>query len=354
MNALHNQSCTRRDFLAAAVTAAVVARPVGLLADEPIDTIIDTHTHFYDPTRPQGVPFPGKDDKLLYRPVLPPEFQALTKPLQVTGTVIVEASPWVEDNQWVLDLADRNPFIVGLVGNLSPGTADFVKHLTRFSKNRRFRGIRIGHSALQAGLSEQAFLADIQRLVELTTSTYGPIDLFCSNAGILGGFGALELNDDQWRDVLDVNLMAHIRVARHLVPRMLERGGGYLLQTASAAGLLTQIGLAPYSVTKHAAIAFAEWLSITYGERGLRVSVLCPQAVRTGMTAGTTSGGVAGVDGMLEPDAVADVVVDGLDAEKFLILPHPEVAEYFQRKANDYDRWIAGMQRLQARFPGGM
>jgi NAD(P)-dependent dehydrogenase (short-subunit alcohol dehydrogenase family) len=195
---------------------------------------------------------------------------------------------------------------------------------------------------------------DLHALVDGAEARNGPIDLFCSNAGILGGFGAIELPDDEWQRVIDVNVMAHIRVARHLVPRMLERGEGYLLQTASAAGLLTQIGLAPYAVTKHAAVAFAEWLAITYGDRGIKVSVLCPQAVRTGMTAGTDSGGVAGVDGMLEPDAVADAVVAGLDEERFLILPHPEVAEYFRRKATDYDRWLTGMRRLQSRFPMGL
>jgi short-subunit dehydrogenase len=133
---------------------------------------------------------------------------------------------------------------------------------------------------------------------------------------------------------------------------MLERGGGYLLQTASAAGLLTQLGSAPYSVTKHAALALAEWLAITYGDAGLKVSVLAPQAVRTAMTAGVVDGGVAGVDGMLEPDDVAAAVVEGLDAETFLILPHPEVLEYFRRKASDYDRWLGGMRRLQTRFGG--
>jgi NAD(P)-dependent dehydrogenase (short-subunit alcohol dehydrogenase family) len=191
---------------------------------------------------------------------------------------------------------------------------------------------------------------DLRALVDGAEQRNGPIDLFCSNAGILGGFGSIELSDDEWQRVIDVNLMAHIRVARHLIPRMLDRGEGYLLQTASAAGLLTQIGLAPYSVTKHGAIAFAEWLAITYGDRGINVSVLCPQAVRTGMTAGTDNGGVAGVDGMLEPDAVADAVIAGLDTERFLILPHPEVAEYLTRKASDYDRWLAGMRRLQSRF----
>src|SRR6476469_3665782 len=131
---------------------------------------------------------------------------------------------------------------------------------------------------------------------------------------------------------------------------MVDRGGGYLLQTASAAGLLTQLGSAPYSVTKHAALALAECLAITYGEQGLKVSVLAPQAVRTAMIAGVADGGVAGVDGMLEPEAVADAVVAGIDAEAFLILPHPEVIEYFRRKGSDYDRWIRGMQRLQGRF----
>jgi short-subunit dehydrogenase len=144
--------------------------------------------------------------------------------------------------------------------------------------------------------------------------------------------------------------MAHVYAARIMVPRMVERGGGYLLQTASAAGLLTQIGSAPYSVTKHAALALAEWLAITFGDKGIKVSVLAPQAVNTAMTAGIENGGVAGVDGMLEPEAVADAVVLGLASEEFLILPHPEVLEYFRRKASDYDRWIGGMQRLQARF----
>ncbi len=191
---------------------------------------------------------------------------------------------------------------------------------------------------------------DLRALVDGAEERHGPIDVFCSNAGILGGFGAIELSDEEWQRVIDVNLMAHIRVARHLIPRMVERGEGYLLQTASAAGLLTQIGLAPYSVTKHGAVAFAEWLAITYGDRGIKVSVLCPQAVRTGMTAGTDNGGVAGVDGMLEPESVAGAVIEGLDDERFLILPHPEVIEYFRRKAADYDRWLAGMRRLQARF----
>lgn len=196
---------------------------------------------------------------------------------------------------------------------------------------------------------------DIRALVATAEDRFGPIDLFCSNAGIVVP-GGPDVSDEGWERSLGVNVMAHVYAARVLVPAMIERGGGYLLQTASAAGLLTQIGSAPYSVTKHAAVAFAEWLAITYGERGIKVSVLAPQAVRTAMTAGVENGGVAGVDGMLEPEAVADAVVAGLAAESFLILPHPEVLEYFRRKASDYERWIRGMQRLQARFGemGGM
>jgi NAD(P)-dependent dehydrogenase (short-subunit alcohol dehydrogenase family) len=194
--------------------------------------------------------------------------------------------------------------------------------------------------------------ADIAALINDAERDHGPIDLFCSNAGILV-IGGADVNDDDWRRILDVNVMAHVWIARHLVPRMLERGGGYLLATASAAGLLSQIGSAPYSVTKHAALAFAEWLAITYGDQGLLVSALCPQAVATNMTAGVDGGGVAGVDGMLSPADVADAVVAGLAAEQFLILPHPEVAEYFRRKAADYDRWLGGMRRLQARYFDG-
>jgi NAD(P)-dependent dehydrogenase (short-subunit alcohol dehydrogenase family) len=191
--------------------------------------------------------------------------------------------------------------------------------------------------------------AAVVELIEQAEAAFGPIELFCSNAGILVVGGA-EVPDEDWRRIFDVNVMSHVYGARHLVPRMIDRGGGHLLHTCSAAGLLTQIGSAPYSVTKHAALGFAEWLAVTYGDRGIVVSALCPQAVESKMTAGVEGGGVAGVDGMLTPAQVADVVVAGLADERFLILPHPEVAEYVRRKAADPDRWIAGMQRLQARF----
>jgi NAD(P)-dependent dehydrogenase (short-subunit alcohol dehydrogenase family) len=190
---------------------------------------------------------------------------------------------------------------------------------------------------------------EIERLIDVAEHDVGPIDLFCSNAGIFVP-GGIETNDELWRRTIDLNLMAHVWAARALVPRMIERGGGYLLHTASAAGLLSQIGSVTYSVSKHAVVSLAEFLSITYGEQGIKVSVLCPQAVRTNMTAGVENGGVAGVDGMLEPDDVASAVVAGLAEERFLILPHDTVLGYFQRKASDYDRWLAGMRRLQTRY----
>jgi short-subunit dehydrogenase len=145
--------------------------------------------------------------------------------------------------------------------------------------------------------------------------------------------------------------MAHVWAARHMVPRMAARGEGYLLNTASAAGLLSQIGSAPYAVTKHAAVGLAEWLAITHGDKGIRVSVLAPQAVRTAMTAGNPDG-VASVDGMIEPEAVAEACIRAIEAEDFLILPHPEVLEYMRRKTGDYNRWIGGMRKLQRRYTG--
>ena len=144
--------------------------------------------------------------------------------------------------------------------------------------------------------------------------------------------------------------MAHVYATRAALPEMLRRGDGYILNTASAAGLLTQIGSAPYAVTKHAAVAYAEWLAITYGGRGIKVSALCPQAVRTAMTANSVNGGVAGIDGMMEPEQLCDTVMKVLAEESFLILPHPEVLTYMQRKTSDYDRWLSGMKRLQERF----
>ena len=193
---------------------------------------------------------------------------------------------------------------------------------------------------------------DVVGLVERATAACGPIDLFCSNAGIITA-GGVELPDAEWQRIWNVNVLAHVYAARAVLPGMLARGAGYLLQTASAAGLLTQIGSAPYSVTKHAAVALAEWLAVTYGDAGIKVSCLCPQGVSTEMLR-QGSGGIADLlrETALTPEAVADAVVAGLAAEQFLILPHPEVAEYFRRKASDHDRWLRGMRRLQERFGG--
>ena len=198
--------------------------------------------------------------------------------------------------------------------------------------------------------------ADIKKLVERAEERFGPIDLFCSNAGIAVG-GGVEVPDETWQQIWDVNLMAHVWAARAVLPGMIARGEGYLLHTASAAGLLTNIGAAPYAVTKHAVVALAEWLSITHGDQGIKVSCLCPQGVRTNMLLGgdpndAATGSVL-LQGAIEPEDVAEAVVQGLAAERFLILPHPEVGEYFRRKADDYDRWLSGMRRLQARVSGG-
>ncbi len=191
--------------------------------------------------------------------------------------------------------------------------------------------------------------SEIEELVRSVESDSGAIDLFVSNAGI-GIAGGAEVEVDEWQRIWEINVMAHVNAANALLPSMLERGKGYLLNTCSAAGLLSQIGSAPYAVTKHAAVAFAEWLSITYGNRGVTVSVLCPQAVRTNMTAGTENGGVAGVDGMIEPEELAEVTIAGLREEAFLILPHEIVRTYYRRKGEDIDRWLAGMRRLADRF----
>jgi NAD(P)-dependent dehydrogenase (short-subunit alcohol dehydrogenase family) len=191
--------------------------------------------------------------------------------------------------------------------------------------------------------------ADMQQVVMMASMVNGPIDLFCSNAGIFTE-GGVNTSNEQWKQIIDVNVMAHVYAARAVLPAMIVRGEGYILTTASVAGLLSQIGSASYAVTKHAAVAFAEWLAITHGDQGIKVSCLCPQGVRTRMLLGDEGDKESFLKaGSVSVEEVAEAVIRGLDQEEFLILPHPEVLEYFRRKANDYDRWLRGMRKLQAR-----
>lgn len=188
-------------------------------------------------------------------------------------------------------------------------------------------------------------------LIERVEASLGPIELWCGNAGI-SRLGGVEQLDDEWNQVWNVNVMAHVIACRHLVPRWVERGSGHLLVTASAAGLLTNFGTASYAVTKHAAVGLAEWIAITHGDDGVRVSCLCPQGVRTPMT---ENEGAVAVDqvkalGLIEPEEVAAVTLDALREDRFLILPHPEVATYEQRRAGDRQRWLDGMRRMQRKL----
>jgi len=205
-------------------------------------------------------------------------------------------------------------------------------------------------------VGDVALEADVVDVIDQAEARFGPIDLYCANAGI-GVGGDLATPDSVWDQAFAVNVKAHYYAARRLVPGWVSRGEGYFLSTASAAGLLSQIGSAPYAVTKHAAVAFAEWLSITYGDAGVKVSCLCPQGVNTAMLSSSHAGaveplGIAAVRAggpVLEPELVAEEVVTALAQERFLVLPHGEVLEYWRRKSADYDRWITGMRRLQAR-----
>jgi NAD(P)-dependent dehydrogenase (short-subunit alcohol dehydrogenase family) len=196
----------------------------------------------------------------------------------------------------------------------------------------------------------------IQAMVAEVESRHGAVDLFCSNAGIIAGDGepwwATSASNDTWNAMWDIHVMAHVYAARACLPGMIERGSGYFLNTASAAGLLNQVGDAAYSTTKHAAIGFAESLSITHGDDGIGVSVLCPQAVATRMIGDVADGGSAGVDGVITPEQVADAAIKGMAEDKFLILPHESVVLYRERKTADYDRWLGGMRKLHRNFKG--
>ncbi|KRB86729.1 short-chain dehydrogenase [Sphingomonas sp. Root710] len=218
-------------------------------------------------------------------------------------------------------------------------------------------------AAVAAAIGGETVTLDVtdgQAMIDMVAdieSRHGGIDLFCSNAGVgepdTDEQNAASSPDDVWTRAWEVNVMAHVYAARAVIPGMRARGNGYFLNTVSAAGLLSQIGGAAYATTKHAAVGFAESLAITQGDQGIKVSILCPQAVDTAMLRkGDASSQAENIDGVLTPDQVADSVIRGLAAEVFLILPHPIVMTYMQRKAADYDRWIQGMRRLRARLGG--
>ena len=256
-----------------------------------------------------------------------------------------------------MELKDKSIVITGAARGIGRALAE------RFAKERP-RGILAvdvnGDSVRQTaamvdGLSMEADLsteAGVQAVVDRARQEFGEIDLFCSNAGIFTP-GGVELEDEDWEPIFKINFRAHLWAARALLPRMLERGEGYLLQTVSAAGVLSQIGSAPYAVTKHAALALAEWISMTYGDRGIKVSCICPQGVKTAMLLGEDGEKESFLlEGALEPAELAEVTVEGIRDERFLILPHPEVAEFVRRKGADRDRWLRGMRRLQAKVEG--
>ena len=203
----------------------------------------------------------------------------------------------------------------------------------------------IGGTAVLADVTVES---DVAQLVRETLRAHDRIDIYCSNAGIAFG-GGPEASDMAWEQSWDVHLMAHVYAARALLPGMQQRGEGYIVGTISAAALLNHVLAAPYAVTKAAGLSFFEWMAIAYHDQGIRISALCPQGVRTAMLAqeGERTFLAAGA---LEPEQVAQAVVEGIRDERFLILPHPEVGEYFQRKASDYDRWLLGMRRLRGRI----
>lgn len=261
-----------------------------------------------------------------------------------------------------MELTDRITVITGAASGIGAATAHaFAQSGARLvvvadlhAEAAERVASEVGDSAVGVGLD----VAD-DRAIEATIAAierdHGPIDVFFSNAGY-GLNGGLDLSNDDWGQMMDVHFTSHLTAARALVPSMVARGEGYLFSTASAAGLLTQMDSGPYAVSKAAAVAFAEWLAINYGDRGIRVSVLCPQAVRTNILGDVAQwdrqaeSGQASQDGILEPEDVAAMVVATIREERFLLLPHEQVATYMQRKAADPQRWIGGMRKFRARL----
>ncbi|MGW6207002.1 SDR family oxidoreductase [Streptomyces sp. NPDC055089] len=205
--------------------------------------------------------------------------------------------------------------------------------------------------ALAEEIGGTAVAGDASQIVEAARDALdGTVDVYCANAG-LASPGDVLADEEVWAAAWDVNVMAHVRAARALVPHWLERGSGRFVSTASAAGLLTMIGAAPYSVTKHGVVAFAEWLSLTYSHRGIKVHAICPQGVRTDMLTGAGSAGkLVLAPGAIEPEDVAEALFDAMAKDRFLVLPHPEVANYYGARAENTDRWLRGMNRLQRKW----
>ncbi len=260
-----------------------------------------------------------------------------------------------------MELRDRIVVVTGGASGIGKGLAErfhaegasHVVVADRDEGGAKAVAAAVGGTGFGIDVSDEAALRE---LVAATEREHGRIDLFVSNAGFVT-MGGLETPNEDLQRMWEVHVLAHLYAARAVLPGMIERGEGYLLSTASAAGLLAQIGSLAYSVTKHSAVALAEWIAITHGHQGIRVSVLCPQAVETNIAANSPSRGeleggpgVAARDGVLQPADVADVVMEALREERFWVLPHPEVAEYARRKAGDVDRWLTGMQRWQERL----
>ncbi len=275
-----------------------------------------------------------------------------------------------------MDITDRIVLITGAGSGI--GRALAVRMIDRGARhvvctdldgaNAEETATMIGDKATGCALDVSSESA-IEALVKEVEADVGGIDIFVSNAGY-GQSGGLDLATQEWEKMMTVHTWSHLSAARAVIPGMVARGGGYLLSTASAAGLLTTIDSGPYAVSKHAAIAFAEWISINYADQGIGVSVLCPQAVRTNIMANSirraggelpspdeaerrSNSNQAAQDGVLEPEDVADKCIEAINEERFLVLPHPEVETYFQRKANDYDRWLNGMRRFKKRLLEG-
>ena len=279
-----------------------------------------------------------------------------------------------------MDLVDKVAIVTGAGSGIGRALAQgFVARGARHVVCTDLDGSTAQETAQLIGEQASACALDvaderaIETLVTEVEETHGSVDVFVSNAGY-GQGGGLELATDDWRRMMEVHTWSHLSAARAVIPGMVKRGGGYILSTASAAGLLTQMDSGPYAVSKHAAVAFAEWLAINYRDKGIGVSVLCPQAVRTNILGNAVKAnssskgnesksdagesesstrsntGQASEDGVLEPEFVADACIQAMHDDRFLVLPHPEVETYFQRKANDYDRWLAGMRRFREKL----